>query len=252
MSDISKKMPGLNIALQSISSRINRLPNDLKSEIASYINFCDICGKSGASELHGTLYWSCAREKAPFQTATKAHEDCAACLSDSCPFCDLPLQIYLHRQASRANRDKPVTHSGVCDFHGAVWLLTSESQNWMAMKMETGERNLSSTWWKTSPAPSGRHEVPLKRQRCLCHVVNSRVQPPVGVRLPISFHLKNLAAPPRAKKGKVTPNGRWPPRGVCGNRSRMQERCKKARLQTRFHVTSIALLEASRCNLEIV
>ena len=58
-------MPGLNIALQSISSRINRLPNDLKSEIASYINFCDICGKSGASELHGTLYWSCARERRP-------------------------------------------------------------------------------------------------------------------------------------------------------------------------------------------
>ena len=208
-------MSGVDIAPQSISSRINRLPNDLNSEIASYINFCDICGKSGASELHGTLYWSCAREKAPFQTATKAHEDCAACLSDSCPFCDLPLQIYLHRQASRANRDKPVTHSGVCDFHGAVWLLTSESQNWMAMKMETGERNLSSTWWKTSPAPSGRHEVPLKRQRCLCHVVKSRVQPPVGVRLPISFHLKNLGGmklrarrSTACKKGKSYP--KWP------------------------------------------
>ena len=82
----------------------------------------------------------------------------------------------------------------------------------MAMKMETGERNLSSTWWKTSPAPSGRHEVPLKRQRCLCHVVNSRVQPSVGVRLPISFHLKNLGGmklrarrSTACKKGKSYP-----------------------------------------------
>ena len=92
----------------------------------------------------------------------------------------------------------------------------------MAMKMETGERNLSSTWWKTSPAPSGRHEVPLKRQRCLCHVVKSWVQPSVGFRLSISFHLKIwVGCTPQhrvQKKGKITPNGRWF-RGVCGNRS---------------------------------
>ena len=100
----------------------------------------------------------------------------------------------------------------------------------MAMKMETGERNLSSTWWKTSPAPSGRHEVPLKRQRCLCHVVNSRVQPSVGVRLPISFHLKNLGGMKlRARRSTACKKGKSYPKWSLAASGSLRESIAHAR-----------------------
>ena len=111
-------------------SKADSLPHDLKVEIVSYINACDLCGRSGACQLDGTLsgIHASSNGNVCVLTALCAHEECISFFCCNCRFCCLPLDIYHScREISLMNGHEWITsakYAGSCNIHGTMWAMT--------------------------------------------------------------------------------------------------------------------------------